>query len=318
MNPAGARVIKGGVLTLVEDAGRRGVSHLGLTQGGVMDRHAWAWGNRLLDNPWGAAALEVTLGGLQLEFLQSTWCALTGADMQARLNDVPVDHWQSFYAPAGSRLELGYARTGMRAYLAVAGGWQTPVGLGGSRSSVQREALGGQDGLGSALQAGDLLPLQGIAAHALRCRAVPDDWLPDYSLPLTLGVIEGYQAQQLGAACLKAFYQTDWRLTAASSRMATLFEAEDELPEVLKQAVLPLVSEALVAGSIQLLPSGLPVVVMAERQTLGGYPKPGAVCPVDLDRLAQQVPGSVIRFKPVDPIAAAGREKAFLQFFRSG
>lgn len=318
MNPAGARVIKGGVLTLVEDAGRRGVSHLGLTQGGVMDRHAWAWGNRLLDNPWGAAALEVTLGGLQLEFLQSTWCALTGADMQARLDDKSLNHWQSFYAPAGSRLELGYARTGMRAYLAVAGGWQTPVGLGGSRSSVQREMLGGQDGLGSPLQAGDLLPLQGVAAHALPCRAVPDDWLPDYSLPLTLGVIEGYQAQQLGAACLKAFYQTDWRLTAASGRMAALFEAEDELPQRLKQAALPLVSEALVAGSIQLLPSGLPVVVMAERQTLGGYPKPGAVCPMDLDQLAQQVPGSSIRFKPVNPDDAARREKAFLQFFCSG
>lgn len=318
MNPAGAKVIKGGVLTLVEDAGRRGVSHLGLTQGGVMDRHAWAWANRLLDNPWGTAALEVTLGGLRLEFLQSTWCALTGADMQARLDEKVLSNWQSFYAPAGSQLELGYARTGMRAYLAVAGGWQTPMGLGGSRSSVQREALGGLDGLGSPLQAGDLLPLRATQPHALRCRAVPDDWLPDYSLPLTLGVIEGYQAQQLDEACLKAFYQTDWRLTAASSRMAALFEAEDELPEVLKQAAFPLVSEALVAGSIQLLPSGLPVVVMVERQTLGGYPKPGAVCPMDLDQLAQQVPGSSIRFKPVNPDDAARREKAFLQFFCSG
>ncbi|MBE0505195.1 MAG: biotin-dependent carboxyltransferase [Marinospirillum sp.] len=318
MSFTGVRVLKGGVLTLVEDAGRWGVSHLGLTQGGVMDRHAWAWGNRLLDNPWGTAALEITLGGLQLEFLQSTWCALTGADMQAQVDGLPQGNWQSFYVQAGSRLELGFARTGMRAYLAVAGGWQTPVGLGGSRSSVQREMLGGQDGLGSALQAGDLLPLQGIAAHTLHRRAVPDDWLPDYSLPLTLGVIEGYQAEQLGAAFRKAFYQTDWRLTAASSRMASLFEPDDELPELLRQATSPLVSEALVAGSIQLLPSGLPVVVMAERQTLGGYPKIGAVCPMDLDQLAQQVPGSCICFKPVDPMDAGRREKAFLQFFRSG
>lgn len=316
---SGMKILQPGVLSLVQDAGRQGVSHLGLTQGGVMDRHAWAWGNRLVGNAWGAAGLEITVGGLQLCFYGQGVAALTGAELQARLNDAPLRNWCSFRFSDGDRLQLGHARQGMRSYLAIAGGLKTPVGLGHSRSTVMREKLGGPDGQGQALQAGDWLTLSNlqVSHDALPLCSVPLQWQPDYcDEPVILQVVEGYQAISLGAERIRALYAMDWQLNAASGRMAALFEPAPGAESLLQTPAMSLVSEGLVAGSIQLLPNGRPVVLLAERQTLGGYPKPGAVVPRSLDRLAQVRPGQRVRFAPVQPEIAEQQEQAFQRFFR--
>lgn len=301
-----------GLLSLIEDAGRQHCAHLGLTTGGVMDRHAWAWGNRLLGNRWGAAAVEITIGGLKGRFTQATQIALTGADLKARLNGQPIRPWQTRLVQPGDLLETGYATSGMRAYLCIRGGWKTPKGLGESRSCILREQLGGLDGQGSALKTGDRLAYQ-EASQAEDWRAltaVPAQFIPDYNRPVQLDFCPD-PLSPVSTGITQALLESDWTLSSDSNRMAALLEGPK-----LETAARTLLSEGVAAGTLQLPPSGQPIILLNERQSIGGYPKPGFVTLRSLDHLAQCRPGQTVRLQPISLEQAQLQEIAFQRFFR--
>lgn len=154
----GLRVVKAGPQSLLQDDGRRGWQHLGVSPGGPLDRQAAAWANRLLGNPWGAPLLEIAFGGLVLECtVEATWLALTGARLALTVDGRECLPWSRFRVRRGQRIELGFAEAGQRAYLACAGGFRAKPVLGSIACQV-RDGLGGLRGDGRILAEGDCLP----------------------------------------------------------------------------------------------------------------------------------------------------------------
>jgi biotin-dependent carboxylase-like uncharacterized protein len=306
----GFEVLQPGPLTLLQDAGRPHVQHLGVSPSGPVDMHAAAWANRLLGNRWGTPLLEVALGGLSLHCHVDTRVALCGADLPISLDDLPQPNWSCFAVRAGQRLQLGYARSGQRAYLAVSGGFVASAQLG-SVATQQREGIGGLRGDGSPLQAGDLLSCAGQLPE--RMRSVPAVFQPDYQLEPELRFISGGDALNFGEHELNAFFARAWRVSPQSDRMGARL-----LGEPLLLPALPAArewSQGVSNGTVQVPPDGLPIVLLADRQSMGGYPLLGWVHPLDLGRLAQCPAHHGVRFTPVTLARAQAELRRFYRFF---
>ena len=303
---SGLRVLKPGPQSLLQDGGRYGWQHLGVSPAGPLDLHAAAWANYLLDNPWGTPLLEVALGYLELESELDTWLALTGAQVAATLDGAPLPRWSRFPLRAGQRLKLGFARSGQRAYLAVAGGFRAPSLLG-SVSTQLREGLGGGDGLGRPLRAGDLLPCQ--PASLARAASVPWPYQPDYRAPGQLRVIGGGDAAGFAADQVQAFFERSWQLSPQSDRMGARLLGEPLVAPTQQW------SQGVGRGAIQVPPDGQPIILQADHQTMGGYPILGWLHPLDLARLAQCPAHHELHFSPVETGEAQVELRAFYRFF---
>ena len=272
-----------------------------------MDQRAYLWANRLLGNDPAAAALEVTLGGLALRFAVGTVVALTGADCAASLDGVGTGAWRTVRARAGQVLRLGYAATGMRAYVAFPGGLDTDRACG-SASAVARDGLPGL--LGRPVRAGE--PLRWHAPD-LTCpnRHVPTHLLqlPGTAKTLSLPLIVGYEWREFSDADRERFFAAEWTVDPASDRTAIRLAGPP-----LASGPRTLDSSPLVDGTVQVTGEGRPLVFMRDRPTIGGYPKLGGTGPIALDALAQARPGSRVRFVRADPEAlrlAMARREAF-------
>lgn len=299
----GALVMHPGWGATVQDLGRTGVMQWGLTQGGAADAYAWHWANRLLHNPSSAAALEVLPGGFTLMLQQDCQLALTGADLDAQINDQPCPLWSSLWVKAGSVLRFGSARAGLRAYLAVAGGWQTPLCFG-SRSTVVREGLGGIAGRN--LIAGDVLAI--LPQQRQANRSVDPQWQPNYQAPLTLRYVQGYQADAF--TDLTSFHAAVYQVSPQSDRMGIRM-----LGPALQLPDRPPQSEGIALGTIQITGAGQPIVLLQDRQTVGGYWKLGSVCWYDCAQLAQRAPGSSVQFTAVARFDLQQERLRWQQFF---
>lgn len=294
MSGVGFVVERPGVMTLIQDAGRIGHHRLGITSGGPADPLAFDWANRLCGNEPGTTALEITVGGLVLRCERSTRIALCGADMPMSINGELVDAWRSYHVNAGDRISVGYARTGVRAYLSVVGGLAI-LPILGSTSTVVREALGGLDG--RKLEAGDQLPCGD--SQEIDCLKVPTGYRPVYSKRVLLRVVTGYQYDAFDAAQRQQFFSSQYRVSKQCDRMGYRLEGPSlmcELPEML--------SEGICLGAIQVPPDGKPIILMCDRQTIGGYPKLGSVISVDLAQLAQLSSGGTVSFTAITPAEA--------------
>lgn len=307
---SGFEVLRAGPQSLLQDAGRWGWQHLGVSPGGPADLHAAAWANRLLNNPWGSPLLEVALGGLSLHCRCTTWVAVTGADMPISVDGQAQLNWSCFAVSAGQHVQLGPARAGQRAYLAVAGGFIAAPQLG-SVATQQREGLGGLHGDGQALRSGD----------QLRCRpmtlplasSVPLHYQPDYLQEPRVRVISGGDAMLFAEEQLHGFFSHSWRISPHSDRMGTrLYGAALACP------VLPAArqwSQGISNGAIQVPPDGQPIVLMADRQSMGGYPIIGWVHPLDLGLLAQAPAHHGVHFVPAGLAQAQAELLEFYRFF---
>lgn len=291
-----------GMLTTVQDRGRRGHAALGVGHAGAMDAIALRLANILVGNVENAAALEITLRGPRLRCDSDSLIAITGADIEARCDGEPLPQWRPVALRAGSELALGGMSRGARSYLAIAGGIGATAVLG-SRSSDLNAAIGRR-----ALAAGDLLPCapakqgigralwQGLASGTHNFAAAswsldPQPWFdPDLQRPLR--VIAGTHFPHLDAASQRALFTAQFRIGPDSNRVGyRLQDAKLALREPIE-----LVSEGVVPGTVQLPPGGDPIVLMAEAPTCGGYPRIAQVIGVDLPRLAQRRPGDALRF----------------------
>lgn len=305
------RVLKPGPLTTLQDAGRFGVRHLGISQGGPADLQAWGWVNWLVHNSWGCPALEITLGGLTLVAEQRCYLALCGADMQATLDGQPLANNQAFIMQPGQTLTLAMAKHGLRSYLAVAGGFIAEPVLG-SVACVLRDQLGGHKNDGSKLAMGDQLTFLTQAASffaskpATRARQLPAHALPDYAVSPRLELIPGAQLRFFDDHSVILAFSQPWRLDPRSDRMGIRLQGP-----MLHCNIENLVSEGLTLGAVQVPPNGQPIVLLNDRQTIGGYPRLGTLTPLACARLAQCQPGQTLKLGICTASQAQAKYRAF-------
>jgi len=304
----GFYITKPGVMSLLQDQGRFGYQHLGITTGGAMDEHASRWANRLLGNKPNAVVLEVTLGNVALEACADTWIALTGAELGCRINNTPLANWQTHFVRKGDLITMGWAQSGMSGYLAVADGFQAALEFG-SCSTVKREQLGGLTG--GALERGDRLAFRSAERERYPLkRSVPPCFIPDYTAELNVRVIAGYQAAQFHPESISSFYASKYKIKAESDRMGFRLQGE-----TIESGITGLLSEGISYGAIQIPADGQPIILLKDRQTLGGYPKLGTVLPLDSFSLSQRKAGETIGFTEIALADAQYLMKRFYTFF---
>lgn len=303
------RILTAGPLSLLQDLGRFGHQSIGVSTGGPMDEHAFLWGNRLLGNDRNAAQIEITMGQFSCEFYAKTTIALTGADMAAKLNGQPIAFWQSYPIRQGDRLELRGARSGMRAYLAVQGGFKVPTPLN-SCATVIRDELGGLQGAGEKLNTKDYIRYS--ESQPMATKQVPPQFIPQYSQQVTLEVIPGYQYDLFTPEQRQRFFNTSYILTPQMDRMGCRLSGE-----AIECQTRNLISEGIALGAIQIPADGQPIVLLRDRQTIGGYPKVGCVTAKGLNQLAQCRPGAEIRFVEKGLYEAEAEHTIQQQFFHS-
>jgi len=298
-------VLKPGMLSTFQDLGRSGWQHLGVPMGGVMDARAHQLANLLVGNSADTATLEITLLGPQLRFDAPACFAIAGADLSATLNGQSAPLHRPLIARAGDILAWGARRQGVRAYLAVHGGWRLDHVMG-SASTNLRSRFGGWHG--RALQKNDVLRLcTPLAAEALDSLA-QTFWQQRIYLPGTLGlaprrtlrILPGPHWSAFTVESQRALQQHPYRIGMHSDRMGYRLEG----PQLVLTEPLQIISEGIGAGSMQVPADGAPIVLMADRQTTGGYPKMAHVVSVDLPHLAQLAPGEHVRFDMLTLAAA--------------
>jgi len=282
-------IVNPGILSLLQDAGRFGQHGLGLTTGGPMDPLAFKWANRLVQNPSNSTVIEVTVGGVKAQAKRDLAVAVTGAKTKVTINGIEKNQWQTLLLKQGETIELGYATEGCRIYLAVAGGFDIEEQFC-STSTVLREGIGGVDGKG--LTANEVLPVGERDVSEVDFQRVVD--VPEYESIVTLRVIPGYQEHAFSRHQQRMFFYHEYEVSDLADRMGYRLKGpavECELNGIL--------SEGICLGAIQVPADGQPIILMNDRQTIGGYPKLGSVLSLDLAKLAQLTSGGRVRFEPI-------------------
>lgn len=331
-------VLAPGLLTTVQDLGREGFGPMGVSPSGAADAISLRIGNRLVGNPEGAAALEMTLLGGAFLFPEGAGAALTGSDFGATLEGVPVPQWTSFEAKSGQTLRLGPTRSGARCYLCVQGGIAVEPFLG-SASTHLLSGLGGHEG--RALRKGDVLqigntglstsvpshknvsppragqapPLPRVTrndftssshnpAGSHRQRRVAPKALERLAPRKVLRVTPGPQSDWFPKAAQKAFYASTYRVSEEANRMGLRLEGppipEGAHGDASGKARGEMISEGVSLGAIQIATGGMPIILFVEQQTTGGYAKIANVISADLHSLGQLRPRDEVRFERVD------------------
>ena len=282
-------VIKPGMLTTIQDSGRWGYQAHGVPVAGPMDPLSHRLANALIGNDIGAATLEVTLLGPELEFESERMVAITGAEFAVTVDGKPAPHLAAFVVPAGTRLLFGRRVRGARAYLAVSGGIAVSPVLG-SRSTHVISAMGGVGG--RPLRTGDRLPLGAVSAAARTAAALEEPIVPLPEKRATLRILPGPQRDCFSADALDTLQSSPYSIAHNSDRMGFRLAG----PRLMHAGSPDIISDATPLGVLQVPASGQPILLMADRQTSGGYPKIATVIAADLPIAGQLAPGDEIAF----------------------
>ncbi|GAA0290742.1 hypothetical protein GCM10009128_06390 [Psychrosphaera haliotis] len=308
------RVIKSGALSTMQDSGRHQVSQFGIGTSGAIDKTAFYWANKLLGNNRSDPCIEITLGNAEFECLIDGFVCITGAEVKCLLDNKSIPQWQVIPVSAGQRIKLGYAKTGLRVYLAVAGGFLSESAFGSVSTCIREQ-------LGTVLKNKDILvattpPTKtsndnasdvGLRKISKNIRSLSFKHVPHYQKQLELKVVTSSHAFELeveNSKLLASFFGTTFQVSADSDRMGVRLQPidsaepnNDKLNNNELKHTLSISPEGIQLGAIQITPDGMPIIMMVDRQTLGGYPKIGTLSPEDINKLAQARPGTHIRFK---------------------
>jgi len=289
--PVHIMVVKPGWLTTVQDLGRYGYQQYGMPVSGAMDRYSYILANRLIGNHDHDAVLEITLKGPELLFEHNSVIAVTGADLAPSLDGIVMPLWTSVPVKAGSRITFGTRRIGARSYLAIAGGVDVPVVLG-SRATHIASQTGGMKG--RTLAQGDILigKTPSLNQHRTMGRSLLENLRPIYSAVTTLRVLPGPQGDAFLEQALAVLTTNSYRLTSQSDRMGYRLEG----PKLRHGKAEQYISDGTAMGLLQIPPDEQPILLMADRQTTGGYPKLATVISADLHLAGQLLPGDTIQF----------------------
>lgn len=300
------QVISPGLMTTIQDNGRTGYQKHGIIASGVMDRYSFRIANILLDNKENEAVLEITFMGPTLVFQTDTLIAITGGDLSPTINGEAVPMWRPVLVKKDSVLSFGMMKAGARAYLAVAGGFDIPVVME-SKSTYMRAGIGGFKG--RALIKEDIVPTLQTNAQVDKFKTqlnreaekgcfITTTWffapthIPSIGENIAVRVTRGNQMQYFTQESIQKFYSKSYTVTPQSDRMGYRLAGD----AVKLTAPLEMISEAVSFGTIQAPPDGNPIILLADRQTAGGYPKFAQVTISDLAVIAQICPGQTIQF----------------------
>ncbi|MDF9840758.1 MULTISPECIES: biotin-dependent carboxyltransferase family protein [unclassified Paenibacillus] len=311
-------VLQPGMLTSIQDLGRYGYQKYGVIVSGAMDTYSLRTANLLVGNDEAEAALEMTLMGPSLLIKNDTLLAITGGDLSPVIDKQPVPMWRPLYVKGGSVLEFGACKSGCRAYLAVAGGYHIPAVMG-SKSTYLRAGIGGYEG--RALKEGDELALETMGEKSKRLmrslqKSAGEDtlastpWYAGGSIlkhagDILVRVTRGSQFERFDDVSRNRLYSEPFQITPQSDRMGYRLSG----PALQLEEPFEMISEGVCLGTVQVPPDGNPIILLADRQTVGGYPSIAQVAVVDIALIAQMKPGQKLAFQE---ITAREAEKLYL------
>jgi antagonist of KipI len=319
------KVERPGILTTIQDLGRRGYQKYGIIASGVMDNWALRIGNAVVGNKPEEAGLEITMSGPVLELPAGLFFSLTGGDLKAEIEGVAVPMWRPIHVKEKCQLRFGRPVLGCRSYMTVSGGFNVAEVMG-SKSTYLRAALGGLQG--RALQKDDVLTIgtpfiaegkwrERAASFSAPCWYVPECYVPLTKETVSLRYTVGGQWSAFSKSSQRDFSTAVFSLSNQSDRMGYRLSG----PKLTFKNSLEMISEAVAFGSVQVPPDGNPIILMADRQTAGGYPKIGQIILADLAKMGQLSPGSKVRFSEVSlqdaEILYLKQEKIYRNLLRS-
>ncbi len=286
------KIIKPGLYTTVQDKGRMGLQRYGIPVAGAMDDFSFRIANILVGNNENDAVLEATFLGPSIEMGFDGYVAVTGADMLPKLNGTKIKLWRSIRVQKGDNLEFSGASSGLRAYIAFSGGLGVSEILN-SKSTYVRGSLGGFKG--RKLMADDEIPVDVGKSKGEPGKYIPLGYIPSYSKEFEARVVLGPQDDHFSPEVKETFFNSTYKITADADRMGYRLEG----PTLSHIKGPDIISDGIVFGSVQVPGHGFPIIMMADRQTTGGYTKIATTVTADLPYLAQMGPGDTIHFKHV-------------------
>lgn len=288
-------IVNPGLYTTVQDRGRKGYQEYGMPVTGAMDDYSFRVANILAGNNEYAAGLEATLNGPEIQFNTDTVVAITGANMLPRINGHIVPMWRAVRINRGDVLSFEFAKEGTRGYIAFAGGLDIPVVMG-SRSTFVRGGIGGYEG--RKLKANDEISLGkgNTSIEQLSDRIIPLQYVPVYKKCCIVRAVPGPQDDCFTEDSIEKFFNSEYEVTNEADRMGYRLAG----PQLMHKAGADIISDGIDLGSVQIPGHGMPIVMLADRQTTGGYTKIATVISTDIPVMSQLKPGDKVSFKRVD------------------
>lgn len=301
------KILRAGPMMTVQDSGRFGYSDKGITQSGVLDHYSYDLVNCVLGNHRNEAVIEMIIFGGDFEFTENTFFALGGADMDAKLSGRNCSLYKVYKASAGDILSMSCAKSGCHGYIAFGGGIDVPSVME-SRSTNVKCGFGGY--CGRKLMAGDI-----ISTGNAECEENKLD-LPIVDVKNVIRVVAGAQIEKFTQHGKEVFFGSEYTVSGNYDRMGCRLIGE----KIESVDGMDIISDGIAFGSIQISSDGQPIVMLADRQTTGGYAKIGAVAAVDIPEFVQHKPGDKIRFEEISVKQAQKeyirREKYILKLFK--
>ncbi len=291
---------------MIQDNGRFGLCHKGLTQSGSMDEYAYRVANQLLGNSQNTNCIEITLGGLKLECDDSCTISVCGADAKFTINGQVAGIWRTHHLHKGDVLGFKFATSGVRTYLCVNGGFDIPPELGSCATTI-KEGIGGLNG--KSLQKGDIVNFSNNTLQK-EYHIHKATFIPRYTQNLTLRVILGYQDSYFERKEVEKFFSQTYTILPENNRMGYKLKSDP-----IHCTIGGIISEGISFGAIQIPKDGQPIILLKDRQTIGGYPKIGSVLPIDCFKLAQLRTGSQVTFEAISITLAQEKMKLFYESF---
>lgn len=295
-NLKGFKVLSAGIFSSIQDQGRNGYKHLGITQSGAMDEYAYLWSQKLLNNQ-NSNAIEVMVG-LKLEVQLNTNIAICGADLTFKINDIPQAIWQTHYVQKGDILSFPQRISGQRAYLAVKEGFNIQKKYG-SYATTLREKIGHK------IQKNNILKYK--STTKIETKRLKKEFIPNYHNTLNLRLLPSYQNNCFTKKEQEKFFNNEYEITLENNRMGAKLKGL-----AIRSSKGGIVSEGIAFGSVQIPQDGQPILLLKERQTIGGYSKIGTVLALDCFKFAQLAVGDTVQFEKITLEVA--REK-MLKFY---
>lgn len=302
-------ILKPGFLTTIQDIGRYGYQKYGVITSGAMDSLSLRLANLLVGNEENQPALEITLQGPHIRFQQDSLIAVTGGDLSPTIEQTPIPRWKAIFVKKGVELKFSTAQTGCRAYLAIAGGFSIPKVMG-STSTYLRASIGGFKG--RPLKAGDQLPINLPKQRMVRTLeraqkelenqsfiemnwSISTKYIPHFGSHPVIRIMKGRDYHAFTKESQYRFFHEPFSITPDSDRMGYRLQG----PQLKLDAQKEMISGAVTFGTIQVPSQGNPIILMADRQTTGGYSVIGEVSTVDLPLIAQAKPGDTLSFSEI-------------------
>lgn len=298
-------VINSPIFATIQDKGRFSYTSIGVTNSGVMDEYSYQIANKMLGNNDEKNIIEIAFSNVEFKANKNTTIAITGAKCEFFINDISKNTWQTFNIKAGDIIKIGKILKGTRVYLAVKDGFDIQKEFG-SNSTTLKEKLGGLNG--DRLKKGDLLPLTSYEQNYNT--RLKDKYIPKYCDELELRVILSYQDDFFKKEEIEKFFSSTYTITNEFNRMGCKLKGE-----AISCDINGIISEGISFGAIQIPSDGQPIILLKDRQTIGGYPKIGSVLSIDCFKLAQAKPNAKIKFIPISIEDAQKKLKRFYSLF---